>query len=177
MMTTTGGACPKCGKQYTPGNPAHVCLGKKPAAPSSKQGCTCKVTCLRQGRPFPADWSWKCLQLPYMQEWRSADETTRELASSEAASFDKAFARSPRRVDETNGKWIDCAERMPTYADGKGRDMSVLGWLTDVPGDWSIAGACSVSYFNVEGWVKEGKCRYWTHLPDGPSEKSEGEPK
>lgn len=74
-----------------------------------------------------------------------------------------------------SNRWIACAERMPTYADGKGRDMSVLGWLTDIPGDWSNAGACSVSYFNVEGWVKENKCRYWTHLPDGPSEKTGGE--
>lgn len=65
--------------------------------------------------------------------------------------------------------WIKCNERMPTHADGKGRDSSVLCHLTDVPGDFSYSGTCSVSSFNVAGWVAEGKCQYWTHLPDPPS--------
>jgi hypothetical protein len=84
--------------------------------------------------------------------------------------------RSARETTAPPSPWIACADRMPAYADGKGRDMSVLGWLTDVPGDWSLAGACSVSYFNIEGWVKEDKCRFWTHLPDGPALKASAPP-
>lgn len=42
---------------------------------ASKQRCTCTETCKRMGQPFPADWSWQCQQLPYMQPWRSAVET------------------------------------------------------------------------------------------------------
>jgi hypothetical protein len=70
-------------------------------------------------------------------------------------------------------KWIKCSERMPTYKDGKGRDNSVLCHLTDRKGDFKISGSCSVSVDNVQGWVDEGKCEYWTHLPDSPYSQSD----
>lgn len=46
----------------------------------SKQQCTCVETCKRRGNPFPADWSWQCQQLPYMQPWRSTAETGEKRA-------------------------------------------------------------------------------------------------
>lgn len=43
---------------------------------------------------------WTDANLPAIKAWLSVtDETTRELAPSEAASFDKALVRSPRRVE------------------------------------------------------------------------------
>lgn len=47
-----------------------------PAPLPSKQKCTCVSTCARKGRAFPAEWSWQCQQLEYLQPWRSAAETT-----------------------------------------------------------------------------------------------------
>jgi hypothetical protein len=43
----------------------------------------------------------------WLEQVRPAAETTRELAPSEAATFDKAFARSPRRVPETTCEWSE----------------------------------------------------------------------
>jgi hypothetical protein len=47
----------------------------------AKKMCTCpdSGTCKRKGKPFPDDWSWKCKQLPYLQAWRPASESSAEV--------------------------------------------------------------------------------------------------
>lgn len=67
-------------------------------------------------------------------------------------------------------EWISVNDRLPSIGDGKGRDCSVLCYLSDRPNDFSFAGACTVSVYNVEGWVDEGKCSHWMPLPEPPKD-------
>lgn len=71
-------------------------------------------------------------------------------------------------------EWIKVSDRLPTYRDGKGRDNSVLAYLTDKPDDFTVAGSCSVSVHNVEGWVLAKKCSHWMPLPDAPTDNDRG---
>ncbi len=56
--------------------------------------------CANEGHVFARIPVKECLRCHELFAAHSTPETTRELAASEAASFDKAFARSPRRVPE-----------------------------------------------------------------------------
>jgi ribA/ribD-fused uncharacterized protein len=89
-------------------NEAHAYVGR----PAIETGAEPTAEMIQQGI-----WAWQRnernstaddVRAIYMAmrrvESRSPAETSRELSPSEEASFDKAFARSPRRVDETSAE-------------------------------------------------------------------------
>lgn len=72
---------------------------------------------------------------------RSPAETEgkRELSATEAASFDTAFSRSPRRVDETSARthpYLCNATRFKMSFDRMGRVNCFYGYGTELDGRW-----------------------------------------